>query len=152
MPAEEGREVEFCGRTYSELEREGRELLGEVYFWRPLPFWVLLRAVSSFCLMVRPELLLEGRPVVVPTRPLVLPTRPLVLAVGLLLIVGLELRLAEALLVVGRPDMLPPDLLEETVPVRPDMLPPAPCVLGLSFCIRRLIEPAVLLPCLTLAT
>lgn len=31
VPDEDGRELEFCcGRTYSELEREGRLLVGEV--------------------------------------------------------------------------------------------------------------------------
>ena len=39
MPFDEERLLD-CGRTYSELERDGRLLFGEVYDWRLLLLWL----------------------------------------------------------------------------------------------------------------
>lgn len=105
-------------------------------------------------------LLLLGRLVVV-----LAPVRPLVPAVGRVLVtVGLEVVVGrvEALVLLGRLEVLPADILPEAVGrvvvvapliepvlVRPETVAPPLCVLGLP----PLIEPAVLLlPCLTLAT
>lgn len=79
------------------------------------------------------------------------PTRPLVPAVGLELVVGLEVTCGRLLVLppatVGRVEALP--LIEPDV-VRLDTEAP---FCGLLCCGRLLIEPPVLLlPCLTLAT
>lgn len=90
-----------------------------------------------------------------PVRPLV-PTEGRLLVVGRLLTVGLlTLPLAlvrpVALLAEGRLELLPFTLLAAPAPVVLDMLP---LLFGLrpSLCRLLLMEPAVLLPCLTLAT
>jgi hypothetical protein len=90
-----------------------------------------------------------------------LPIRPLVPVVGLLLTVGLLVlvrpvlaatRPDEVLFVVGRLDILPL-LLMLLLLIRPDMLPPPLLFWRPSFVRLWLIEPLLpLLPCLTLAT